>query len=127
MKLLDIIFEDENNIKNRLTKKANAVYTVLKKGTIKYYLNGEENEPAIYTYNLSDGKRVVITGLDEIYIVPDEIKIREENRECSKISFGMMEKLLKQKFEGFDINLNLHNFYSGDVDTWLNREHPPLN
>jgi DNA polymerase III delta prime subunit len=118
--------EDTDDIKVRLTKKANAVYTALKKGTLKYYLNGEENEPAIYTYKLSDGKRVVISGLDEIHIVPDEIKIREENRECSKTSLGGVEKLLKQKFEGFNINLNLHNFYPGDVDTWLDREHPPF-
>jgi hypothetical protein len=120
------INEDNNDIKVRLTKKANAVYSALKKGTIKYYLNGEENEPAIYTYNLSDGKRVVISGLDDIYIVPDEIKIREENRECSKISYGHVEKLLKQRFEGFNINLNVHNFYPGDVDTWSDREHPPF-
>lgn len=126
MKLIDIINEDENDIKVRLTKKANAVYSVLKKGTIKYYFNGEDNEPAIYTYNLSDGKRVVVSGLGDIYIVPDKIKIREENRECAKISFNGFEKLLKQKFEGFNINLSVHNFYPGDVDTWLDREHPPF-
>ena len=51
MKLLDIINENEEE---KLLKKARIIYKAFKTGTVNYYLNGEENEPARMTYTLSD-------------------------------------------------------------------------
>jgi len=120
MKLLDIINESNED---KLLRKGKAVYTALKSGKINYYQFGEDNEPARLTYTLSDERNIFISEEGGIWITPKKIKVREENKECLKISAGRVQDLIKEKFERFNISLNLRNFNSReDWDTWLDRE-----
>jgi hypothetical protein len=120
MKLLDIINENEEE---KLLKKARIIYKAFKIGTVNYYLNGEENEPARMTYTLSDERNIFISEEGGIWITPKKIKVREENKECLKISPGRVQDLIKEKFGRFNIKINLRNFNPREEwDTWLDRE-----
>jgi hypothetical protein len=120
MKLLNIL--NENYDQNKLLKKGKAVYTVLKSGKINYQRD-EDNEPARLTYTLSDERNIYISVKGDIWIRPMKIKVREENKECLKMSSGRVQDLIKEKFERFNISLNLMNFNPReDWDTWLDRE-----
>ena len=113
---------NENHDENKLLRKGKAVYTVLKRGKINYQRD-EDNEPARLTYTLSDERNIFISEEGGIWITPKKIKVREENKECLKISAGRVQDLIKEKFERFNIWLNLRNFNPReDWDTWLNRE-----
>ena len=113
---------NENHDENKLLRKGKAVYTVLKRGKINYQRD-EDNEPARLTYTLSDERNIFISEEGGIWITPKKIKVREENKECLKISAGRVQDLIKEKFERFNIWLNLRNFNPReDWDTWLGRE-----
>ena len=113
---------NENHDENKLLKKGKAVYTVLKSGKINYQRD-EDNERARLTYTLSDERNIFISEEGGIWITPKKIKVREENKECLKISAGQVQDLIKEKFERFNISLNLRNFNPReDWDTWLGRE-----
>ena len=113
---------NENHDENKLLRKGKAVYTVLKRGKINYQRD-EDNEPARLTYILSDERNIFISEEGGIWITPKKIKVREENKECLKISAGRVQDLIKEKFERFNISLNLRNFNPReDWDTWLGRE-----
>jgi hypothetical protein len=117
----DTVMVNESN-EDKLLKKGKAVYTVLKSGKIKYQRD-EDNEPARLTYTLSDKRDIFISEEGGIWITPKKIKVREENKECLKMSAGRVQDLIKEKFERFNISLNLRNFNSReDWDTWLDRE-----
>jgi hypothetical protein len=102
MKLLDIINESNED---KLLRKGKAVYTALKSGKINYYQFGEDNEPARLTYTLSDERNIFISEEGGIWITPKKIKVREENKECLKISTGRVQDLIKEKFERHNIYL----------------------
>ena len=118
----DTVMVNENHDENKLLRKGKAVYTALKSGKINYQRD-EDNELARLTYTLSDERNIFISEEGGIWITPKKIKVREENKECLKISAGRVQDLIKEKFERFNISLNLRNFNPReDWDTWLGRE-----
>jgi hypothetical protein len=119
MKLIDVINESEED---RLYKKGKAIYTALKRGKIDLYLRGKENEPATFTYTLSDSYAIVLSRDGEVFITPNEIKIREENKECMGMGIGLMEMWINHKFKNFNIRLVWDNFNPRrDLDTYIER------
>ena len=121
MKLIDIINESEED---RLYKKGKAVYTALKSGKVNLpqWVNSKSKEPATFTYILSNAYAIVLSEDGEIFITPNDIKIREENEGCMNIGVHHMKTGIRDKFENFNIRLVWDNFDPRrDVDFYIER------
>lgn len=121
MKFLDIINESEND---RLTKRINAIYKAFRTGKIKVHDNGDDKEPALYSYELSKDMSFIVTGMGSVFITPTTVKVKSLNKECNNISpevtSGYIERALKRKFlDSFDIRIRLDNFfYTDDLEPY---------
>ncbi len=121
MKFLDIINESEND---RLTKRINTIYKAFRTGKIKVHDNGEDKEPALYSYELSKDMSVIVTGMGSVFVTPATVKVKSLNKECNKISpevaSGHIERALKKKFlDSYDIRIRLDNFfYTDDLESY---------
>ena len=113
MKFLDLIKEDEWD---KLFKKTQLVFKTLREGRIR------TRSGVVFSYEIPEDSHISVAsshGEDELtaYIMCEKIKIREESKECSDISYGMFGELIKRKFSHFGI-LFIFNVYPEDIEKY---------
>lgn len=117
MKFLDLIKEDDQSEWDKLYKKTQLVFKTLRKGRIRtrsgvkfsYEIPEEETHISVASSH----------GKDDLtaYVACEKIKIREESKECSDISYGMFGELIKRKFGHFDI-MFIFSVYPEDIEKY---------
>ena len=102
-------------------KKGEDVYSFLKKGIVKFK-DGSE-----YTYELSDEKRIYRLPEEEIVrVIPMDVFVREENKECVTNSLGMIKDAIENRFKKYRVKLILPKLTYDNVDTFLTRHLPDM-
>ena len=123
MKFIDIINEDEQSEWDKLYKKTQLVFKTLRKGRIR------TKSGVVFSYKIPKEETHISvassSGNNDLtaYIMCEKIKIREESKECSDISYSMFGELIKRKFSHFDI-LFIFNVYPEDIEKY---EPQPIN
>ena len=123
MKFIDLINEDEQSEWDKLYKKTQLVFKTLRKGRIR------TQSGVVFSYKIPEEETHISvassSGKDDLtaYIMCEKIKIREESKECSDISYSMFGELIKRKFSHFDI-LFIFNIYHEDIEKY---EPQPIN
>ena len=117
MKFIDLINEDDQSEWDKLYKKTQLVFKTLRKGRIR------TKSGVVFSYKIPEKETHISvassSGNDDLtaYIMCEKIKIREESKECSDISYSMFGELIKRKFSHFDI-LFIFNVYPEDIEKW---------
>lgn len=117
MKFIDLINEEDQSEWDKLYKKTQLVFNTLRKGRIR------TKSGVVFSYKISEKETHISvassSGNDDLtaYIMCEKIKIREESKECSNISYSMFGELIKRKFSHFDI-LFIFNVYPEDIEKW---------
>ena len=115
MKFLDLIKEDEQLEWDKLFKKTQLVFKTLRKGRIR------TQSGVVFSYQIPKNSHISVASSQDMeptaYIMCEKIKIREESKECSDISYSMFGELIKRKFSHFDI-LFIFNVYPEDIEKW---------
>ena len=116
MKFIDLINEDDQSEWNKLYKKTQLVFKTLRKGRIR------TRSGVKFSYEIPEDSDISVAsshGKDDLtaYVACEKIKIREESKECSDISYSMFGELIKRKFGHFDIFF-IFNVYPEDVEKY---------
>ena len=116
MKFIDLINEDDQSEWNKLYKKTQLVFKTLRKGRIR------TRSGVKFSYEIPEDSDISVAsshGKDDLtaYVECEKIKIREESKECSDISYSMFGELIKRKFSHFDI-LFIFNVYPEDIEKY---------
>ena len=107
MKFIDILTESEMD---RLYKKAELIYRVLKAGEVT-------TGSCTVLYTLSDVKSVSVGPLNHvIYIKPKGIKIKETSKYCAVVPIASVIHKIKSKFRNFNIVLDSFDIKHEDVE-----------
>ena len=117
MKFIDLIKEDDQSEWDKLYKKTQLVFKTLRKGRIC------TKSGVVFSYKIPEEETHISVasshGKDDLtaYIVCEKIKIKEESKECSDISYGMFGELIKRKFSHFDI-MFIFSVYPEDIEKY---------
>ena len=116
MKFIDLINEDEQSEWNKLFKKTQLVFKTLRKGRIR------TKSGVVFSYEIPEDSHISVAsshGKDDLtaYIMCEKIKIKEESKECSHVSFGKFGELIKRKFDHFGI-MFIFNVYPEDIEKY---------
>lgn len=107
MKFIDILTENEMD---RLYKKAELIYRVLKAGEVTA-------GSCTVLYTLSDEKSISVNPLNHVvYIKPKGIKIKETSKYCAVVPIANVIHKIKRKFKNFNIVLDNFDIKLGDVE-----------
>ena len=121
MKFLDLINEDEQSEWNKLFKKTQLVFKTLRKGRIR------TKSGVVFSYEIPEDSDISVASSrgeePTPYVRCESIKIKEESKECSDISYGMFGELIKRKFGHFGI-LFVFSVYPEDIEKY---EHKTIN
>ena len=115
MKFLDLINEDEQSEWNKLFKKTQLVFKTLRKGRIR------TKSGVVFSYEIPEDSDISVASSrgeePTPYVRCESIKIKEESKECSDISYSMFGELIKRKFGHFGI-LFVFSVYPEDIEKY---------